>query len=231
MTWTELLNQVRALLNDTDGAVYTDTVLLPYLNIARGELQELFELNNIPVTNTTSDVINVPAGTSAIGFDTPLPAVLPSDLVEIQQLWESQEDQNEWMPMTKREYLTAALLGNTELTIFQLWSWQQQQIRVRACIVDLDIKIDYICSLFSPLNIGDLSDQINILNIDSTLKFRTAALACEFIDEDETRATANNTYAVQALERSLGISIKGKQSIAVRRLPFRARFKAQRTML
>lgn len=231
MTWTELLNQVRALLNDTDGAVYTDAVLLPYLNIARGELQELFELNNIPVTNTTSDVINVPAGTSAIGFDTPLPAVLPSDLIEIQRLWESQEDQDMWVPMEKREYLTSALLGNTELTVFQVWSWQQQQIRIRSCIVDNDIKIDYICNLFSPLSIGDLSNQITIINIDSTLKFRTAALACEFIDEDETRATNNNTYAVQALERTLGISIKGKQSITTRRLPFRASYKARRTML
>jgi len=228
-TWTALFTRSAALLNDQARANYTDTVLLPYLNIALPELQELFELNNIPVTNETSAVIAVPSSTSVISF-TSVPAI-PSNLIEIQQLWESGTGLNQWTPITKREFLTGDILGNVSLTMFGVWAWIDQEIHVRAAVNPIDIKIDYIKTLFAELTLSGLGVQNTILNTDSFFTNRVAGLAAEFIDEDLVRAEKLNMYAVMGLERSLGISVKGKQSIAIRRRPFRAAYKRRRTMI
>ncbi len=227
-TWSSNLVKSAALMNDQDRAVYTDAVLLPYLNIALSELQEIFELNNIPSTSVTSATIAVPAGTSLIGFLT-VPA-LPTDLVEIQQLWESQTGQNNWTPMGKREYLTAAIVGSTQLSMFGVWAWLDQQINLRAANTPLDLKLDYIQNLFAEITIGLVGTNNAVINTDTFFQYRTAALAAEFIEENISRADKLNIYGVSGLERSLGISVKGKQSIAVRRRPFRAAFKRSRTL-
>lgn len=228
-TWTSIFTRSAALLNDQERATYTDTVLLPYLNIALPELQEIFELNNIPVTNETSATIPVPSATSVISF-TSVPA-LPTNLVEIQRLFESQTGQNLWFPVTKREFLTADILGSVPLTMFGVWAWIDQEIHVRSAVNPIDLKLDYIKSLFTELTLGGLGVQNTILNTDSFFLNRVAALASEFIDENLIRADKLNGFAVMGLDRSLGISVKGKQAIAVRRQPFRAAYKRRRTMI
>lgn len=228
-TWAEILSGSAAALNDQNRAIYTNTVLLPYLNIALAELQEVFELNNIPVTNKTSATINVPAGTTSIGFTT-TPA-LPADLVEIQELFESQEGQNAWIPVAKRNYLTPYYLGSTQITMFGVWAWMEQAIKVNAAIVDIDLKLDYIKFLFEPVVIGDINDDNTIINTDTFFIYRVAGLAAEFIGENKTRADTLNAFGVASLDRSLGISVKGQQSIPIRRRPFRAQFKRRRTMI
>jgi len=228
-TWTSILGRSAALLNDQERANYTDTVLLPYLNIASSELQEIFELNNIAVTAESSATIAVPAGTSVIGFTT-VPA-LPTNLIEIQELFESQTGQEAWTPVTKRDYLTPSILGTTPINIFGIWAWMDQEIHVRAAVGAIDLRLDYIKSIFLDLALSDLGNQNTILNTDSFFQYRVAALAAEFIDENITRADKLNIFALSGLERSLGISIKGAQSIATRRRPFRAAFKRRRTMI
>jgi len=228
-TWSSILVKSAALMNDQDRAVYSDIVLLPYLNIALSELQEIFELNNIPVTSTSSATIAIPIGTSLIGYLTIPP--LPTDLVEIQQMWESQTGQNNWTPVTKKEYLTSSILGNVSLSMFGVWAWLNQQVNLRPSINAIDIRFDYIKNLFAEITIGLVGTDNPIVNTDTFFEYRAAALAAEFIEENITRADKLNIYGVSGLERSLGISVKGKQSIAIRRRPFRAAFKRRRTLL
>jgi hypothetical protein len=225
MTNNELLNNVRALMNDQAGQKFTNTVLLAYYNMARMELQELFEQNEIPVNNETSAKLDVPAGTSKISFSGTTP-VLPSDLVEIQELWCSQDGQDSWVRVAKREFLTQDTLpSGTQLQFFNVWAWMGQSIHLLSSINPLDIKIDYVRFLFSPLVIGDIDEDIVIINSESFLQFRTAGLASEFIDENTERADKQNGFALMALDRVLGINTKGAQSIVTRRRPFRASYK------
>jgi hypothetical protein len=112
--------------------------LLPYLNTALSELQEIFELNNIPSTNETSATIAVPSAT--ICYRIYYCSCTTSDLVEIQQLWESQTGQDNWMPVTKKEFLTASILGTVQLTVFGIWAWIDQEIRVRAAVTPIDLE-------------------------------------------------------------------------------------------
>lgn len=232
MTYEQVLASSAALLNDQERQVYTDAVLLAYLNIALAELQEMFELNNIPSTNEESTKIDVPIGQSTIGFPPAIPVVgtayLPSNLTEIRRLYCSSDGQNNWIgPVTKQEFITGDILpGGSNNTFFNTWSWEDQEIRVIASITPLDIKLDYIKTLFPiPMVIGDIDDDLTILNSASFLQYRVAGLASDFIEENESRADKHNTFALASLDRSLGISVKSKQSIVSRRRPFRASFK------
>lgn len=232
MTWSQLLAKSAALLNDFDQSVYTNAVQLAYLNIARDEIQEVFELNNIPVTNEESAILTISAGDFVVGFEPAIPVpgtpYLPSDLIEIQQLWESQEGQNAWIPVDKQEFMTATIPGGAvENSFFGFWAWMDQEIRLHPANQDNDLKIDYIKSLFVDLAIGDVGDDINILNVSTTLMYRVAGLCAQFIMENMERANSLNAFASTALDRSLGISTKGKQSIVFRRRPFRASWKSR----
>ena len=231
-TYTSILASSAAVLNDQTRAVYTDAVLLAYLNMALAELEEIFELNNIPVTNETSAIINVPAGITVIGYNTAPDPVLPPDLIEIQQLWESLEDQEAWTPVTKKEFLTqSSIINGSPIAAFGVWAWMDQEIHVLESNQDNDLKLDYIKSLFSEITVGQLNALNPITNTDTFLSYRVAGLAAEFIDENTVRADKLNLFGGSALERSLGISIKGKQSITTRRRPFRAAWKSRRILL
>jgi hypothetical protein len=230
LTYEELLTQTRALLNDQDNQVNTNAVLLPYLNLALAETQELFEQNNVPVTNETSAVIEVPSGTSIITFP-PDPIIpntpyLPANLVEIQRVWYSNFGQNNWFPVIRRDFLTGDELGNGALVgYFSVWAWNDQGLKLLAANADLDLKLDYIQKLFAVLDISDLDEDLTVINVSTWLSFRIAALSAEFIDENPSRAQSLNIQALAAMDRSLGISTKGRQAIMTRRRPFRASWK------
>jgi len=220
----EIMDSAAALLNDTAKDVYTYTVQLPYLKMALKELRELFELSNAPVTNETSAVIPVDAGITAVGFDTALPARLPSNLVEIQQLWERQRNSDPFIPMTKKEYLPHYLEGQ-ETNRFLIWAWISNEIRLLSADGDNDLKIDYIKTLFTAVT--DQNSIIGVINAESFLHFRTAALIAQFIMENKARADELNGNALLAIDRVTGIESKAKQAITTRHRPFRASFKSR----
>lgn len=215
---------VSPLQNDTAQQEYTNEAVLPYFNMALRDLQEQFELNNIPVTNETSAIINIPAGTVSISFvGSPQ---LPTDLIEIQQLWESQEGAEQYTPMKKREFLPRYLEGSTSNKLM-FWAWMSNEIRFLASNQDNDIKIDYIKSLFNTIVIADINVELGTKykNVFSYLGYKTAALCSMFIGENESRATVLAAQANSALETSMGISVKGGQAIGVKRRPYRQAYK------
>lgn len=211
-----------ALLNDQAQAVYTNTVQIPYLNMALNELQETFEQNNIPVTNSTSAVIRVNAGVTEIGFGLPAPS-LPDDLIEIQYVWQRVRNTDPWVPLAPRTDFLPEYMEGVETPYFIWWAWQDQKIKLQSANGDNDLKLDYIKSIFPIVTNED--DQLEVINCLSFLQYRTAALCAQFIGENKTRADDLNSFAVLSLDRSLGISTKGTQAILTRRRPFRQGYK------
>lgn len=223
-TPSQIITTAAALMNDAAQTQYTNTACLPYLNLALRILQETFELNGIPVTNKTSTTLVVPANTSSIGYVT-TPA-LPADLVEIQQLWESSPSgTNKWIQMFKREFIPHYLQDGTAISQFRIWAWKNQFIELVAANTIIDLKLDYTASIFSTITAATIDSDLAATNIETYLEFETAALCAMFIGENETRFTSLSGFAADALNRSLGIPIKGMQAIVTRRLPFRAAFK------
>jgi hypothetical protein len=225
---SEVITTVATLMNDYSQSLYTNTACLPFLNLSLDELQEIFELNDIPVTHNTSTAIKIFAGVDRLGFDT-TPA-LPSDLVEILQLWESPSGLNRWTPMIKKEFIPHYLQDNTTISQFLIWELEHGRIKLIAANADNDLKIDYIGSLFNtPILIKDINVNLPFTNVKTYLEYKTAALCAMFIAENESRALALDSLTGSALSRALGIPIKGMQSIITRRRPFRSSFKRRGT--
>jgi hypothetical protein len=224
-TPAEIIDTVASLQNDTEQQVYTDEACLPYLNIALRRLQEKFQVNDIPVTKEVSAVIEIDAGVSEVGFSTAPP--LPTGLVEIKQLWESPRDLEQWVPMSKRDFIPHYLENGTLISQFLLWAWIDQKIIVIPSNADNDLKLDYVKKLFTTLTIADINIDIDVINVQSFLEFKTAAFCAMFIGEDSVRAGVLDGQADDALEDSMGISIKGRQPIIFRRRPFRATYKSR----
>lgn len=225
LTAGTVMDASAALLNDVAKSVYTYVAQIPYLKIALQELQEHYELNNIPSTDQLSAVIQVNSGVSAIRFNaagTAADPKLPDDLIEPQKLWERTRDINPFVPMTKVDGLPQSMVG-IEISQFQIYVWEANEVRFFPANANNDIKMEYIRSLFT-LPTDEFS-LINVVNGAIFLEYRTAALCAWFIGENKSRSDELNVFAGLAIDRSTGIGTKGRQATVTRRRPFGSSYK------
>lgn len=209
----------RSLLNDQNGTIFTDAVLQPFLNIALRDLGGLMARANIPVTNVTSAAIDVDAGVDNIGDTGP---ALPSNLTEIQGIYQRQADTDEdYFLITRYEFLPHIDVATERTTYIPAWAWIGQVIRFIPANSDLQVKIDYIANAVP--EITDESDQITLIDTLNYLGYRTGALAAMFIGENSTRAAVLDREAEKEWDLLEGVSTKGRQSISTRRRPFRSK--------
>lgn len=224
LTAGTIFNAVAALMNNRAKTVYSNVVQLDYLNLAIQDLQLEFEDAEVPVTDTvTSTPIDVPAGTIEVGFDGIAGQVLPSDLVEPQNVWQRLEDTPPWYPMTRVIQLNYSLEDNNNTTIWLDYVWETQKIKFLAANQDNQLKIQYIRNLFSPM--VDENSTIPIINAQQYLSYHTAALCALYIGEDSPRSQVLESQAQSSMNMALGIDSKSRQNIMVRRRPFRASYK------
>lgn len=218
-----IMDTAAAALNDTALSSYTYDAQMPYLNMALQELKELFQLNSVPVTEKRSATIELEAGDTEITFNNGAKS-LPLDLIEPINVWESTHGTDTWTMMTKRDFLPL-YFETAQTSQFIFYSWQGNKIKLLSTTAANDIKIDYIADLF--YNVIDESSPINIINGVGYLGYKTGALCARFIGANPTRADELDILAELAMNRSLGISSKGKQNIVTRRRPFRSGYKAR----
>lgn len=213
-------DNVRPLLNDQVGAVFTDDVIMPYFKMAYEHLRLECEDNNIPFTNLTSDPITVVAGVTNIGGDNG-PA-LPRDLVEIIEMYErTSGTNNDYMRMRKLNFLPKTSV----LTEFlEVYTWQGQVVKLLGANSDIQVKFDYVGDSF--INISGVNNQIALFNAKQFLGFRTAALCAQFIGENPDRAQVLNEEAGNALQSLESIAVKNQQNNPIRRRPFMSGYKA-----
>lgn len=215
-----ILDGSGALLNDPSVTQFTYTKQLPFFNMAQNELQELLELNNIPVSNEVAPTtLIVTAG--VVTIDSSTSPALPTDLVEIQQISERLNGTtDDYIPMTRREFLPT-FVEQTESLIW--WAWINQKLKFLGALTDRQLQMNYIAARLPAAT--TTTSPITLFNATSFLMYRTAALCAEFLGENPTRAESLNSDASIALDRFIGISTKGRQSIAIRRRPFMASYK------
>lgn len=230
LTAANVMDKAASLMNDTAKTVYTYAAQMPYLNMALTELEEYFQLNNIPVTNQTSIPITIVVGKKnirpfdGVGSDAGSgDPTYPQDLVEVQGIYERLAGSNDpFIPMTKREFLPHAI-DDLPTESLQYWIWEDQIIKTVGALTNREVKLDYIKTLFP--EVTNQASLIGVMTAKSFLYYRTAALCTQFIGENETRATELNNFAVLAMDRVTGISSKARQSITTRRKPFMAAYK------
>jgi hypothetical protein len=219
----EVMDLAASLMNDSSKSSYSYTAQMPYLNMALAELQEHFQLNNVPVTNqTTSDPIMIPIGTTSINpisGDGKGPAPnYPNDLVEVRGIYERLSGSSDpFIGVSKRDFLPHGLDG-TSFSSLVYWIWESQRIKFFASTTAREVKLDYIRTLFP--KIVDSSQSLGIINAKTYLSYKTAALCSHFIGENKTRADELNILATLAIDRATGIGTKSKQAFNTRRRPF-----------
>lgn len=222
---SDVMDRAAALLNDAARDVYTYEVQISYLKMALTELEQEFELNNIPVTNVTSAGIVVDAGDTEITrTNVGSPPNYPENLVEIQGMFERLSGSNDsYLEMTRKEFMP-----HTDLVLpyFGVYCWKEEVITVPESSTDREIKLDYIKSLFS--EVENENSLIFVTNSINFLAYRTAALCASFVGENPTRSAELNGSALIARDQVVGIGTKGRQAITTRRRPFMASYRGRR---
>lgn len=214
-----VMARAAVLLNDSSQAIYTNTILLPYSQIAWDELAEVFEENAHPMMNETNTTAVITTAMTDMGGSTG-PA-LPNDLIEIQTLYERTNGSSEdWQEMTRKEFLPPFVAKSTSLVY---WVWMKQVVNFIGATTSRQIRIDYIGLTFATLS-GPASS-LAVFNCLNFLAFRTAALTAEFNGEDKVRADSLNGFAGMAIERLTNINAKSQQETPVRRRPFNAAYR------
>jgi hypothetical protein len=223
---SEVMDLAAAALNDIDKTTYTYEVQIPYLKLALQELQEVFELNSLAVTEQSSAAIPVPNGSTELAFNVPGPTRLPDNMIEPQQLWERFANSYPWTPMVRKEYIPHDLAG-VAANMWTYWVWQSNKILLLPSNGDNEIKIDYVGSLFPKYVRSETI--LPVQNGVGYLSYKTAELISDMVEHNQERAATNAGRAIQSLDRISGITIKSKQQIVARRRPFRAAYKRATT--
>lgn len=217
---SDVYDMVRSLMNDQLAAVYTNTLLQPYLNIALRDLSSLLERANVPVSNATSVTYDIAAGVDNIGGNDPSDLALPEDLEEIQGLYQRQNENENFFLITRLEFLTA-LEEQPRTSYIPAWAWMGQVIRFIPANSDLQLKINYVANAVPTIDAD--ATQIGIIGSLNYLGYRTGALASMYVGENETRALSLQKQADDEWDDIMGIATKGRQSISTRRRPFRSK--------
>jgi len=219
---SEVMDLSAAALNDVNKTTYDYETQLPYLKLALQELQELFQLNSLPVTEMTSAEIPINAGVTKLEFDAAGTSRLPDNLIEIIKIYERTRGGNNWSPMSRRDWIPQSFAG-VSTAMLQYWTWQGSELKFLPASGNADILIEYVGSLFPKFLHEDTI--LPVQNAQGYLAYKTAELISDMVEHNDARAQSNGGRAMMSLDRIQGITIKNKQSIMVRRRPFRSSYK------
>ena len=216
----DALNLARALVNDAAGAVFTDTVLMPFLNSAyRGLQRELaecgvsviaeqqdLELDTDPVSGVTPTEIS----------DVSRPQ-LPTDCLAPHMLWEraTANTTDVFVPMEKFTS-GGSMLNLQPSTYLRLWEWREDKVNLVGATQSITVRIRYE-KILPLLTLG--TDPVQIRSATDPLAFATAALAAR---SRGARALAQDLLgtAQMATENLIERYVRPEQLKGRRRMPY-----------
>ncbi len=215
----------RSLLNDAAGSLFTDSVLLPYVNSAYRKVQRALE-NAGAASHLTDDVLLVvpavsgvdPSARVAITDATPPPNQLPSDLLAPLRLWE--RPNGSLAVFTEMTDLTAhgGLPLAPQTTALRFWEWRADGIYFPGATQDTQVRLRYR-KAFPDLT--DASSPVLVRNAQEALAFFTAALASAA--RGAPQAASWDSAGADALEDLVTRAAQREQYSARRRRPYTCR--------
>ena len=207
--------EARMLLNDVAAKLYTDTILLPPIKKAYRELQQNLVDNGVSVARDQSTALTVGSTVEVLNFaSTP---ALPSNLlypIHLDEKLVGQAD-TDYVPMTERAWPPDL----TPSDLRQYWSWLEDEIKIPQATGSTVIRVRYWGGLAA---ITGASTDIPILDSETFLASRTAAIAAFSLGKQPTLAAILNEDAEKALAILLSTSVKNRQALPTRRRPFRS---------
>lgn len=216
---------VRSLLNDAQGNLFTDAVLLPYANSAYRKVQRA--LGNSGAGGFLSDdvLLVVPAVTTpdaslqvSLTDATAPPNQLPTDLLVPLKLWErpsgSSDDFAEMVDLSRHGGLPSRL---QDLTL-SVWEWRAGGIYFIGATRDMQIRLRYLKAY---PDLTDATSPILVRNAQEAIAYATAALAGWA--RGSPLSEKWDEAAADALEDLVSAAVRREQQSSHRRRPFSSR--------
>src|ERR1700681_2149020 len=225
----QITSLVRALLNDSQGNLFTDAVLLPYANSAYRKTQRA--LGNAGAGGFIQDdvLLVVPAvaqvDTSlqvSITDATAPPNQLPTDLLVPVKLWEranlSSDDFIEMVDLTDHD----GLPSEPQVQSLRFWEWRADGLYFLGATQDTQIRLRYQKSY---PDLVDATSPVLIRNAQEALAYAAAAMAGAA--RGAPQAERWDIAAGDALEDLITRATQREQQTGRRRRPFSSRARSE----
>lgn len=211
---------VRSLLNDAAGNLFTDTVLIPYLNAAYRKVQRALE-NVQSGSQLSDDTLLVVAAVATVDpaayvfiTDATTPQ-LPTDLVVPLRLWErpngSSDDFVEMIDLSEQGGLPSEPQGST----LRFWEWRADGIYMLGATQDTQVRLRYRKAF---PDLVDGTSSVLIRNAQEVLAFFTAAMASAA--RGAPQAARWDDAGADALEDLVARATQREQYAGRRRRPY-----------
>lgn len=174
----DALNLARALLNDSAGVVFTDTLLMPLLNSAYRGLQRELSENGVSVLTEQQDIeldVDSTTGVTSTEISDVSSPQLPTDCLAPHMLWEraTANTTDVFVPMEK--FMSGGDMLNLQPSSYlRLWEWREDKINLIGATQSITVRVRYEKTL-PLLTLG--TDPVQIRSSTDPLAFATAALA------------------------------------------------------
>jgi hypothetical protein len=221
----QITSLVRSLLNDAQGNLFTDAVLLPYVNSAYRKLQRA--LGNAGGGGFLTDNVTliVPAVTTpdpslqvSITDSTPPPNQLPTDLLLPEKIWErpnaSTQDFVEMVDLSQH----GGLPSRVQNVVLSVWEWRADGIYFLGATQDTQIRLRYMKAY---PDLTDATSPVLVRNAQEAIAYAAAALAAWA--RGSPLAEKWDDAAGDAIEDLISEAVRREQQSARRRRPFSAR--------
>lgn len=202
-----LLSARGVYLNDPAAVRLPDTKLFPALKVAQGMLETSLEENGVQCKNKEAS-IKVIAGVKVLN-------PLPADFIWPVKLDERVAGSSDlYTPMIQRRWTPQEAQGPS----LKYWIWNNDQIQLLGATTNRDVLL-YYQAIFPTLNA--VSDGV----YNYAAEYYAAKIAWfvhTFIEQSPTLADSCNDIANGHLDQIIRIMVKKRQSMPVRRRPFRS---------
>jgi len=221
----QITSLVRSLLNDSQGNLFTDAVLLPYVNSAYRKLQRALGNAGGGGFLTENVTLIVPAVTTpdaslqvSITDATAPPNQLPTDLLLPSKIWErpngSTQDFLEMVDLSQHGGLPSRVQDVT----LSVWEWRADGIYFLGATQDTQIRLRYVKAY---PDFTDATSPVLVRNAQEAIAYAAAALAAW--SRGSPLAEKWDDAASDAIEDLISEAVRREQQSARRRRPFSAR--------
>lgn len=216
----DALSLARALVNDSAGVVFTDTLLMPLLNsVYRGLQRELAE-NGVSVLVEQQDIeldVNASTGVTNTEMSDVSSPQLPADCLMPHMLWEraTTNTGDVFVPMEK--FMSGGGMLNLQPSNYlRLWEWREDKINLIGATQSVTVRVRYE-KVLPQLTLG--TDPVQIRSATDPLGYATAALAARSRGARALAADLLGT-AQSATENLIQRYVRPEQVKARRRKPY-----------
>lgn len=221
----QIMALVQSLLNDAQGNLFTDTVLLPYLNSAYRKLQRAIGnaggggfIQDDVLLVVTAVTEQDPSLQVSITDSTAPPNQLPTDLLVPMKLWErpnlSGDDFSEMVDLTRH----GGLPSQEQDVTLNVWEWRADGLWFLGATQDTQIRLRYFKAY---PDFTDSTSPVLVRNAQEALAYATAALAGWA--RGSPLSEKWDDAAADAIEDLVVTAVKREQQTQRRRRPYSSR--------